>query len=167
MSIKYSKAVIDNKLQIKSYWSKKDKNKHVHQIFKKWNAKLRILKDPSRIQQAEYYLELCSQAMSLYKIKAKLRKPKKISNPEPVKTISKKKVIRKKNNNEIPSKSPIKSGKKEKISNKIKPEKSYIQKIEEKYGISVSSGQAFAYTISVFFVLSIIIPIPISNTYTD
>jgi hypothetical protein len=175
MSIKYSKAVIDDKLQIKSYWSKKDKNKHVHQIFKKWNAKLRILKDPSKIQQAEYYLELCSQAMSIYKIKAKPRKLKKTVKPKPsVKIVYNKNLDKKKNVNKSPledwAEYTSKKIKKNKASDRIKPKKSNIQKIEKNYGILESFGQVFAYIIIFFAFLIVFVPIifiPISNIFSD
>ena len=175
MSIKYSKAVIDDKLQIKSYWSKKDKNKHIHQIFKQWNAKLRILKDSSKIQQAEYYLELCSQAMLIYKIKAKPRKLKRTVKPKPsVKIVYNKNLDKKKNINKSPledwAEHTSKKIKKNKAPDRIKPEKSNIQKIEKNYGILDSFGQVFANIIifiACFIVFNLIIVIPIANSFTD
>ena len=64
---KYTKKEIDGLLSIQSSWELIGKQRRIKRLFKKFNARTNTAKSQKEIKDAERMMEVCAQAMEIYK----------------------------------------------------------------------------------------------------
>ena len=96
----YTKKEIDDLLSIRSNWTLEGKQRHIKRSFRKFNGQTNTATTQKQIDHAEKMLEVCAQAIEIYKAPAHKRNYQKLVKPK-TKPI-KKSVVRKTstNNNE-------------------------------------------------------------------
>lgn len=69
----YTKEQVDNLLSIDPKWALVKKQKHIKKLFKKFNARTNTSTKANQIAEAERMMEVCAQAMLIYKSPAHKR----------------------------------------------------------------------------------------------
>jgi len=74
----YTKKEIDNLLSLNSSWSLEKKQKTIRRLFKKFNAQTDTANTQNQIDHAEKMMDVCAQAIEIYKPESHKRKYTKV-----------------------------------------------------------------------------------------